>query len=66
MSLIYYDAMVLPITVVCGLNRAATSDAGRALLSPNSDSHLGTHCLDQIHIGLVSRTTVSSFRNDDG
>ncbi|MAT61697.1 MAG: hypothetical protein CMH41_08680 [Micrococcales bacterium] len=65
MSLSYYLAMTLPVTVVCGLNRAATSDAGRALLSPSSDSHLVTHCLDQIHIGLVSRTTVSGFGHID-
>ncbi len=51
--------MSLPITVVCGLNRSATSEAGRALLSPGPESYLVTHCLDQIQIGLLSRTTTS-------
>ena len=49
--------MSLPITVVCGLNRSATSQAGRALLASDRHSYLVMHCLDQIQIGLVSRTT---------
>ena len=48
--------MSLPITVLCGLNRTANSTAGRALLADHTGNHLVTHCLDQIGVGLVSRT----------
>ena len=49
--------MSLPITVVCGLNRSAAAQTGRALTRSDRHSYLVMHCLDQIHVGLVSRTT---------
>jgi G3E family GTPase len=51
--------VTLPITVVCGLDRSAALRAGQQLLGGDPSSRLLTHCLDQVQIGLVSRTTVS-------
>lgn len=52
-------AVSMPITVICGLDRGATFAAGRMLLGGRSDAYLVTHCLDQIQLGLISRTTMS-------
>lgn len=51
--------MNLPITVVCGLDRWATYRAGQQLLAGDPASRLLTHCLDQVGLGLVSRTIAS-------
>lgn len=44
---------------MCGLDRAATLPAGRRLLRGRSDAQLLLHCLDQLDLGLVSRTIES-------
>lgn len=51
--------MNLPITVVAGLDRAAAQGAAHQLLGAGQRSRLVQHCLDQIGVGLVSRTITS-------
>lgn len=48
--------MVLPVTVVCGLDRRPTTTIARSLLGTDIRAVLVTHCLDQVGLGLVSRT----------
>ncbi|MCB9411294.1 MAG: GTP-binding protein [Actinobacteria bacterium] len=48
--------MTLPITVISGLDRVATYSAGRDLLLGDPHARLVSHCIDQIGVGLVSRT----------
>lgn len=54
--LTYHDGMSLPITVACGLDRPATMSVGRDLLARPGPTHLVAHCLDQLEVGLVSRS----------
>ncbi len=58
--LIYALAMSLPVTVVCGLSRSATMSAGRDLLAGRSAARLVAHCLDQLQVGLVSRSVTDA------
>lgn len=58
--LIYALPMSLPITVVCGLSRSATMSAGRDLLAGRSAARLVAHCLDQLQVGLVSRSVTDA------
>lgn len=46
----------MPITVVCGIDRAPTTAVARSLLARDRRAALLTHCLDQVELGLVSRT----------
>ena len=48
--------MTLPITVISGLDRLATYSAGRGLVAGDPHARLVSHCIDQISVGLVSRT----------
>ncbi len=48
--------MTLPITVISGLDRVATYSAGRGLVFGDPHARLVSHCIDQIGVGLVSRT----------
>lgn len=48
--------MRLPVTVVSGLDRRPTTTIARSLLGTDPESVLVTHCLDQVELGLVSRT----------
>jgi G3E family GTPase len=52
----YTYGMPLPVTVVCGLDRRPTTTIARSLLGTDPDATLVTHCLDQVGLGLVSRT----------
>lgn len=54
--LIYAELMTLPITVTCGLNRAANMAVAHELLAQRNTTHLVAHCLDQLPVGLVSRS----------
>lgn len=51
--------MSLPITVVVGLDRASAQHAAMQLLGSGPGARLIQHCLDQLGVGLVSRTVTT-------
>lgn len=51
--------MTLRLTVISGLDRVATLAAARSMVRGDARGRVVTHCIDQVHVGLVSRTIES-------